>query len=267
MRKTKGFTLIELLVVIAIIALLLAILTPVLQRVRRQAKSVVCQSNLRQWGLAYSMYTLENNGEMCCWYIYHVSFLEPLWHYCLDYADLLLCPMASKLSGHKLWGEGRPIGTAFSPWADSFFGGDKITSSYGTNGFVGGLDPNNFNDYGFLWRTCFVKGANNVPVLLDSRTDEGCPYPFSPPPDFEDGAPVEWNVVETRGCYMWPFCINRHDGGTNSLFMDWSVRKVGLKELWKLKWNRQFDTAGQWTRAGGAKPEDWPEWMRGFKDY
>ena len=53
----------------------------------------------------------------------------------------------------------------------------------------------------------------------------------------------------------------------NGVFLDWSVRKIGLKELWKLKWFRDFDTNGPWTRAGGVKPEDWPEWMRGFKDY
>ena len=51
------------------------------------------------------------------------------------------------------------------------------------------------------------------------------------------------------------------------LFMDWSVRKVGLKELWTLKWSRDFDTAGPWTLAGGVKPEDWPAWMQRFKDY
>jgi prepilin-type processing-associated H-X9-DG protein len=62
-------------------------------------------------------------------------------------------------------------------------------------------------------------------------------------------------------------CINRHDGGVNSLFLDWSVRKVGLKELWKLKWHKEFNTNGPWTIAGGVKPEDWPEWMRKFKDY
>jgi prepilin-type processing-associated H-X9-DG protein len=66
---------------------------------------------------------------------------------------------------------------------------------------------------------------------------------------------------------MADFCINRHDGYINSLFLDWSVRRVGLKELWTLKWHNRFDTAGGWTRAGGVKPEDWPEWMRNFKDY
>ncbi|MHC4889363.1 MAG: hypothetical protein ACYTEO_07880, partial [Planctomycetota bacterium] len=66
---------------------------------------------------------------------------------------------------------------------------------------------------------------------------------------------------------MGSFNINRHDGYINGLFMDWSVRKIGLKELWTLKWHRKFDTAGPWTTAGGVRPSDWPEWMKNFKDY
>ncbi|HUV67816.1 MAG TPA: prepilin-type N-terminal cleavage/methylation domain-containing protein, partial [Sedimentisphaerales bacterium] len=62
MYKRKAFTLIELLVVIAIIALLLAILLPSLNRVKKQAKVVLCQSNLTQWGVLWSMYADDHDG-------------------------------------------------------------------------------------------------------------------------------------------------------------------------------------------------------------
>jgi prepilin-type N-terminal cleavage/methylation domain-containing protein len=57
MRKLRGFTLIELLVVIAIIAILAAILFPVFAQARDKARSAACLSNLKQVGLALSMYT------------------------------------------------------------------------------------------------------------------------------------------------------------------------------------------------------------------
>lgn len=56
MQKEKGFTLIELLVVIAIIALLMGILMPALQRVKKQAQEITCRANLRQYGIAQNIY-------------------------------------------------------------------------------------------------------------------------------------------------------------------------------------------------------------------
>ena len=63
------------------------------------------------------------------------------------------------------------------------------------------------------------------------------------------------------------FCIDRHNGWTNLAFCDWSVRRIGLKELWTLKWHREYQTNGLWTRAGGVVPSDWPVWLRKYKDY
>ena len=76
MRKAKGFTLIELLVVIAIIALLMAILVPALQRIRKQARAVVCQTNLKQWGTTLNLYTEDNRG---CFPIYNFAGRDIIW--------------------------------------------------------------------------------------------------------------------------------------------------------------------------------------------
>ncbi len=64
MIRQKAFTLVELLVVIAIIALIMAILFPLLAKAREQGKRIVCLSNLRQLAIAWTSYAQINSEKL-----------------------------------------------------------------------------------------------------------------------------------------------------------------------------------------------------------
>ena len=273
-----GFTLIELLVVISIIALLMAILMPTLQQVRRQAKAVKCQANLHQWGLTFATFAADTQSSdqfdspWGGWWWPWMQGETPRWGaYYGDCNDVLLCPMATKLgrpnNPYPYPSESWP-GSKFSAWVyNEHPSWGTFAGSYGANAwhwllFIRPLPPKSTIGTK-AWRSWAVKSASIVPLFFDAiHAGASLDTSHDPPPQYDDMyAPDE---------FEWPactVCINRHGGGVNNLFMDWSVRKVGLKELWTLKWHREFDTAGPWTKAGGVQPEDWPKWMRKFKDY
>jgi prepilin-type N-terminal cleavage/methylation domain-containing protein/prepilin-type processing-associated H-X9-DG protein len=272
MNKRKGYALIELLVAIAVVVLLMAILMPALQRVRNQAQTVACQSNLKQWSLYFSMYTHDNNGKFFAhWLNPRTHWLQVMQPYYADNNDVFLCPTAPK--DESVADEYYTVGGKFSAWTfhpappPPGLHAERVCGSYGLNSWVSDVpqastapaySPDN-GDYLWCWRTCYVNAAATVPVLLD------CALPSAPPRDTD--RPPEYGDTCFSCSPMSAFCIDRHDGHVNSLFMDWSVRKVALKELWVLKWHRQFNTAGPWTKSGGVQPSCWPEWMRNLEDY
>ncbi len=269
MFKRKAFTLVELLVVIAIIALLMSILMPALGRVKKQAKDTICQSNLRQWAIVFGMYFDDNNGSTVggaggapgaeFWvtqlYPYHKS------------RKLILCPTATRPldwtgSKNKAWII--PAGSTEIPEWEV----EDAIGSYGINDWCYNAAPDVEETWGedveLCWRSCNVKGGENIPLLLDCIHLGGFPRHTDTPPETE----AIYDFGNTG--QMRRFCINRHNGTINGLFLDLSVRKIGLKQLWTLKWHKKFITHNAWTVAGGATRAVWADeapWMRNFEDF
>jgi len=280
------------LVVIAVISILMVALLPALHGARKHARAVTCQSNLKQWGVTLSLYTEDSQGRLPTntggnsglWFLRGVFLRSDdpnanpgaLHHF--GTRGIACCPMAtlpvqfgaggsmtitSTSFGAERGGEfvGTP-GSKFNAWeiikpAPRFYG------SYGYNGWLFrgfSLDPRYSRGRMIELDVFSLAGRSTIPVLLDSPVPEG-----SPMSNAARAGPPPREPIQADG--VMPCCINRHSRYVNGLFLDWSVRTVGLKELWTLKWYAEFNRAGRWTKAGGAKPEDWPKWMRRFRDY
>jgi len=286
-KNTKAFTLIELLVVISIIALLLSILMPALAAVKYQAQRVVCMSNLAQWGLMFTLYTEDHDGHFFAGYydytdandITHTSNNADLWPYAMESyyqsPKLKFCPS----SGFSRWGRSRSV------WGSE---SDKIFSgSYGLNGWVGDTpkevlqteEHDTFNS----WRTMDITNSGKIPLMADALWYTGRPESHDLPPKEEGqfGRDNQADDLDSMGsmpgfssepqpeslAYDWPdrhlnhmqrFSVNRHDEKLNVLFMDGMVKTISPKELWRLKWHKNYDTS--------APLPQWPEWMDSFKE-
>jgi prepilin-type N-terminal cleavage/methylation domain-containing protein len=267
-----AFTLVELLVVIAIIALLMSILMPTLATVRKQANAVLCQSNLKEWGVAFQMFAQDNDGYFPksvpngkdYWLRAMLPYVGVKENQNSKSREIFLCPSARR---SKNLPENRKLGTTFSAWGpftDSTLWWDAgAMGSYGLNDWCANPPEDESGTYwGFpaiyAWRSPSAKGASNAPILLDCLYTDGFPLHTDLPPEYPE-------VVHDSGDWannaMQLFCIDRHQGGINGLFMGFNVRKIGLKQLWSLKWHRGFKT---------NKPPNWATeapWLLNYRNY
>ena len=249
---SKGFTLIELLVVIAIIAILAVMLLPAFARAKQKAQAIQCISNLHQWGIYWNLYTGDFNGHFPngtdlnggTWYRGQwFSALQDYW----GKQPLLTCPVASEPNpnGQNYGG----INSAYRMGINVSSSGSLTASndlcSYGFNlwGYNAQQDIQN-RPQAYSWRTINVPGdASNIPLQLDSRWRGGGPmYEIQ---DKYDSSSVKDNYSDPSNndpLEMQHFAFPRHGKKTQVVFFDGSARGVRVKELWSLKWHRNWDT-------------------------
>jgi len=266
--KIRGFTLIELLVVVSIIAVLVSVLLPSLSLARTQAREAICLSNLKSWGHIWSIYTSENDGHFSEgvqvnwargeWII----VLRPLWD---TQSEILMCPRATEPHPEGEEYGGPTYTYRQGIWKDGT-PGENCSYSMNlwlydppTHGAQSNWSKNTIQgrENRYHWRTTEQHNPHRIPVFLDSMWRGGGPRHI-------DRAPAENGEWRGYGGGMNHFAIDRHRGKIHSLFLDFSVRTVGLKELWKLKWSKNFDT-GYTSRYGGPDG-GWAIWMEDFPE-
>jgi hypothetical protein len=280
MKSRTAFTRKDVVITLGCVIVLLATVGAIGHSGRNRAKQMVCLSNLRQWGSAFMMFAADNDGFfMRGWTnrwpegpVHQRYWMEALRPYYANHGDLRLCPAAANIGSETGAGQFNENGDAHSAWG-RFSGncGEPSTAwpwvvgcdygSYGINAWVHniekGADPYGGPDV--YWRTPNVTRADKVPLFGDHQFLDCWPKHQNAPPQFDN---QPWSQSQ-----MTRICISRHGPYVNWAFLDFSARKVGLKELWTLKWHREYDTCGPWTRCGGIQPSDWPDWMRDFQDY
>ncbi len=257
MKSEKAFTKTDIVVVLGCVMFLLTSLGAIGRAGRSRAKEAVCKANLKMWAKVFSLYAADNDG-----YNPYGTWAHSWWTQILPYIEpdsierkLLFCPMAAKSS------DPQPFKAYSYGNAPQQYGGGRWIGSYGVNPWIfsfegssgsrfGGFDPPEWR-----WRRPDVAGADNVPLFGDCASVGSAGRENDIPPEFRDSHAYSGR----RGIGMW--CVDRHDCATNMAFMDWSVRKVGLKCLWKIKWHRQFDTVNSGPQEGLPYPAGWPDWM------
>jgi prepilin-type N-terminal cleavage/methylation domain-containing protein/prepilin-type processing-associated H-X9-DG protein len=230
----KAFSLIELLAVVGIIAILVALLAPVIADVRRSARSTRCLANLQQWGQAFQMYLSAGSGRQPTEVNPNdptsLEWWEQLSPYAGDVSGILTCPDAAEPRPgppdrtYKTFKKGR----AAYAWRVVKRG----TDWHGSYGFNVALYDHR-DDYPPYFHFP-VREAGRIPVLGDCCGPRTlCVNGEDVPKDLQYPCP-------DHGGGVAEYCIDRHTMAANLVFLDGHAERVPLAKLWTLKWTNDF---------------------------
>lgn len=260
-----------------VLTLLVFVAGSVSERRAEIAKSNVCRSRLIRLYYASRMFARDHDDHLWPdWWSFSAltannfsaTLADVMWVYAAqDYwrnPKLLFCPSATRVAsidgsspdpaavfpewGHTNW-------AWYAPWAPPLKAtGKPAMSSYGFNDYAARpyrINPQDqSNADAVYWGSLRQEHADRIPLFFDCAWYAVTPQDTSvPTPDELD----KYHYPYTFG----PVSLPRHNGGVNMVFMDGRVRRVDIKELWTLKWHREFDTENRIAESN----YDWPDWI------
>lgn len=242
-KAYAAFTLIELLVVISIIAVLMAVMMPSLTKAREQAKTVTCQANQKQFGLAMQMYATENKNTMMPMQTGGTTDgTAKLWmHYIAPYINSQKGAMRQTDGGYWANEEGKEIESGLHVFkcpaqTDKFYynwyikyGVDWIHASYAPEG----ITPR-------LLKLTQIKNLDKRLIVADSMDKDPKYVELTSLTQRMRGAANRYNplygqiglqVFAYEEAEPYSLVSDRHKIGANALFLDGRVQWFKYEDL------------------------------------